>query len=123
MYRKVPWKSNESDVNLKPDYHWVFVVVSILAERCMYTNGENSEIMQIWALNQANQNDWRRKTRELTHKSNLNCPEGVTQSLSSLCSLRAYPCVYPLVWYSFSSNKYLTCFTTFHLHGNCLLQS
>ena len=62
------------------------------------------------------------KLKELTHKSNSNCREGVIQSLS--LSLWAYPreSIHSL-HFPFPPNKYFTCFTTFHLHGNFLLQS
>ena len=62
------------------------------------------------------------KLKELTHKSNSNCREGVIQSLS--LSLLAYPreSIHSL-HFPFPPNKYFTCFTTFHLHGNFLLQS
>ena len=62
------------------------------------------------------------KLKELTHKSNSNCREGGIQSLS--LSLWAYPreSIHSL-HFPFPPNKYFTCFTTFHLHGNFLLQS
>lgn len=104
MYRKVPWKSNESDANLKPDYPQVFVVASILAERCMYVRTwENSEtVYQIRTLNQANQNDWPKENWKNWPIKVIQIATSVWLSLSLSLSLRAYPCVYPLVLYSFS---------------------
>lgn len=53
------------------------------------------------------------KLEELTHKSNLNCPEGVTQSLTSSVFLGAYPlCLSTRYRLPFLPNKYLTCFIT-----------
>ena len=44
---------------------------------------EDPEINQIWAVNQANQNDWPRETwKKYPIKVNSNCHEGVTQRLS-----------------------------------------
>ena len=77
---------------------------------------EDPEIYQIWTLNQANQNDWPKKTRK-------KCPIYVIQTtMRAQLSLLVHQCVYPHVLYSFSPNKHFTCFTTFHLCGNSFLQ-
>ena len=65
------------------------------------------------------------KLKELTHKSNSNCLRvWLSLSLSLSLSLGAYPreSIHSL-HIPFPPNKYFTCFTTFHLHGNFLLQS
>ena len=89
---------------------------------------ENSEILhQIWTLNQANQNDWPKENWKNWPIKVIQIAWGcdsVSLSLSLSLSLGAYPreSIHSL-HIPFPPNKYFTCFTTFHLHGNFLLQS
>ena len=81
--------------------------------------GEDPEIYQIRTQNQAKQDDWSKETQK-------KCPIKVIQTaMRARLSLWAHPCVYPHILYPFffSPNKPFTCFTTFCLCGNSLLQS
>ena len=87
-------------------------------EMCVHTR-EDPEISQIWAVNQANQNDWPRETWK-------KCPIKVIQAATRVPlsnSLWARPRVCPHLRYSFSPKKYFTCFTTSCLCRNSFLQS
>ena len=53
---------------------------------------------------------------EMPHINDSNHHEGMTLSESALC-------VYPHVLYPFPPNKHFTCFISFHLCGNSLLQN
>ena len=75
---------------------------------------ENPEIYTIRTVNQASQNDCRKETQ-------MKCPINLIQT-ATRARLRDLPLsllhAYPHALYSFP----LTCFTTFHLCGNSLLQ-